>query len=173
VDISNSVDGLFYGYAIATVLFGITVVQAWIYLNTNHDNWPLRMLVATLVLADFATTCLDTQLMHHYFIANFGNVVNLQGIPVPLTMEVLLTILIVFCVEVFFASRVWLLKQFHWTVPLAIILSALGAVATGLATVVTQLQNPTLEFMGTATRPRVSTVHARFFPFSCHNIAIK
>lgn len=60
-------------------------------------------------------------------------------------MEVLLTILIVFCVEVFFASRVWLcksltliiivgllkaftVKQFHWTVPLAIILSALGAV---------------------------------------------
>jgi len=63
--------------------------------------------------------------------------------------------LIVFCVEVFFASRVWLLKQFHWTVPLVIILSALGAAAAGLATVVTQFQNPALVFIGTDTRPRV------------------
>ncbi|THV01208.1 hypothetical protein K435DRAFT_793550 [Dendrothele bispora CBS 962.96] len=45
VDASGLFDPYFYGSFIASVLFGITIVQAWIYINTNTDKWPLRSLV--------------------------------------------------------------------------------------------------------------------------------
>ncbi|THU86455.1 hypothetical protein K435DRAFT_868281 [Dendrothele bispora CBS 962.96] len=73
IDLSEAIDGFFYGNIIAAVLFGITIVQAWIYANSNTDKWPLRLLVAILVLLDFATTCLNAQILHHYLVSNFGN----------------------------------------------------------------------------------------------------
>ncbi|THU79862.1 hypothetical protein K435DRAFT_874988 [Dendrothele bispora CBS 962.96] len=48
VNLSEAIDGFFYGNFIAAVLFGITIVQAWIYANTNTDKWPLRLLVSHL-----------------------------------------------------------------------------------------------------------------------------
>ncbi|KAE9385393.1 hypothetical protein BT96DRAFT_595959 [Gymnopus androsaceus JB14] len=144
VDLSASVDGIFYGYALSTVLFGITIVQAWIYINTNHDKWPLRVLVATLVLADFTTTCLDTQILHHLFIANFGNLAVLTVLPLTFMIEVLITTIIVFCGDMFFISRVWLLKQFHWSVSVLMFVTSVGAAGAGTLVTVQDLGNRSL-----------------------------
>ncbi|KAK7437491.1 hypothetical protein VKT23_018563 [Stygiomarasmius scandens] len=66
-------EAFFYGNIIATALFGITIVQGWNYANKNTDKWSLRLLVAVLVLLDFATTCLDSQALHHYLVSDFGD----------------------------------------------------------------------------------------------------
>ncbi|KAF9038257.1 hypothetical protein BDP27DRAFT_1347892 [Rhodocollybia butyracea] len=141
INLSSTQDGLFYGYAVATALFGVTIVQAWIYIQTNRDKWPLRTLVAVLVLADFATTCMQSQVVHYYFVANFGNLETLSFTSRPLTWEILISVGAVFCVQIFFASRVWLLGRTHWTVPLLIILSAIGGGAAGFAQVIGEFQN--------------------------------
>ncbi|KAJ3885237.1 hypothetical protein GG344DRAFT_70710 [Lentinula edodes] len=106
VNVSGTLDGFFYGYAVSTVLFGITVVQGWIYLNSNQDRWPFRLLVAAMVLGDFATTCLDTQSIHYYVISNFGDSNVITTITTPMAIEYLLTLIIVFCVQMFFAFTV-------------------------------------------------------------------
>jgi len=132
-DISGTLDGFFYGYAVSTVLFGITVVQTWMYINDNNDKWPFRLLVAAMVLGDFATTCLDTQSVHHYVISNFGDLDVITTITTPMAIEYLLTLIIVFCIQIFFAVRVWRIGSFHWTVYASIVLTAVGSLAAGLS----------------------------------------
>ncbi|KAE9405052.1 hypothetical protein BT96DRAFT_388649 [Gymnopus androsaceus JB14] len=145
VDLSASVDGIFYGYALSTVLFGITIVQAWIYINTNHDKCPLRVLVATLVLADFTTTCLDTQILHHLFIANFGNLAVLTVLPSTFMIEVLITTIIVFCGICFlFQGFGCVIKQFHWSVSVLMFVTSVGAAGAGTLVTVQDFGNRSL-----------------------------
>ncbi|KAF9070629.1 hypothetical protein BDP27DRAFT_1362501 [Rhodocollybia butyracea] len=115
VDLSAMQDGLFYGYVVATALFGVTIVQAWIYIQTNRDKWPLRTLV---------------------------------GVLMTITWEIFISLGVVFCVQMFFASRVWLhsrssttVGQTHWTVPVFIILTAVGGGAAGFAQAIGEFQN--------------------------------
>ncbi|KAJ4468674.1 hypothetical protein C8J55DRAFT_524689 [Lentinula edodes] len=133
VNVSATLDGFFYGYAVSTVLFGITVVQGWIYLNSNQDRWPFRLLVAAMVLGDFATTCLDTQSIHYYVISNFGDSNVITTITTPMAIEYLLTLIIVFCVQMFFAFTVRRLGQFHWSIYGSIILTSIGSLVAGLS----------------------------------------
>ncbi|KAK7456449.1 hypothetical protein VKT23_010698 [Stygiomarasmius scandens] len=56
-------------------------------------------------------------------------------------MEYLMILIIVFSVELFLASRVWLLQRCHWTVPVLIVLCALGSVSAGISTIVGLLKN--------------------------------
>ncbi|THU86457.1 hypothetical protein K435DRAFT_763309 [Dendrothele bispora CBS 962.96] len=102
-------------------LFGITIVQAWIYANSNTDKWPLRLLVAILVLLDLTTTCLNVQILHYYLVSNFGNLINTTLVTKTLMVETFITLVIVLCVELFFASRVWMMGTFHWIVPVLIV----------------------------------------------------
>ncbi|KAK7462149.1 hypothetical protein VKT23_007752 [Stygiomarasmius scandens] len=46
LDLSKEFDGLFFGTLVATALLGITVVQAWIYINNNNDGWLQRGFVS-------------------------------------------------------------------------------------------------------------------------------
>ncbi|THU81413.1 hypothetical protein K435DRAFT_972353 [Dendrothele bispora CBS 962.96] len=141
VDASELFDPYFYGSFIASVLFGITIVQAWIYINTNSDRWPLRSLVGVLVVLDFVMTCLNAQILHHYLVANFGDLGIILIITTPIDVEYLLMLLMIFVVETFFAYRVWQLQKFHWIVPALIVLCAAGGAAAGIASTVGQFQN--------------------------------
>ncbi|THU98286.1 hypothetical protein K435DRAFT_33401 [Dendrothele bispora CBS 962.96] len=67
-DLPEFVHPLFYGIIIASVLFGTSIVQIWIYINTNRDKWFLRCLVAMLFCLDLAHTCLTAHILHYYFV---------------------------------------------------------------------------------------------------------
>ncbi|THU98279.1 hypothetical protein K435DRAFT_838207 [Dendrothele bispora CBS 962.96] len=115
INLSKFVDPFFYGIIITSVLFGITTLQAWIYINTNRDN-----------CLDFVHTCLTAQILHYYFVSNFGNLVIATTITKydllryilyvlstiissVVIIEYLITLIITLVVESFFASRVWLI----------------------------------------------------------------
>ncbi|KAE9406356.1 hypothetical protein BT96DRAFT_851650 [Gymnopus androsaceus JB14] len=157
INLSSSVDGIFYGYTLSTVLFGITIVQAWIYINTNDDKWPLRILVTALVLADFTTTCLDTQVLHHLLITNFGSLDVFTELPLSFMIETMLTIIIGVCAELFFISKVWLLKQLHWTVSVLMLVTCIGGAVAGIVAVVQDLEHPFVDFGLTHRAPRLAT----------------
>ncbi|KAK7453284.1 hypothetical protein VKT23_011959 [Stygiomarasmius scandens] len=92
-------------------------------------------------LLDFTTTCLDTQILHHYLVSNFGDPEIIAIITKPICAEYLITIITVFSVQVFFASRVWLLGRVHWIVPVLILLGATGAAVLGITSAVGLFQN--------------------------------
>ncbi|THU80499.1 hypothetical protein K435DRAFT_874328 [Dendrothele bispora CBS 962.96] len=141
VDLSELIDGYFYGSIIAFVLLGINIVQAWIYYNTNTDKLPLKLLVGALILVDFATTCLHAQILHHYLVEQYGNIIILSFIPVSLVVEYFLMLITVLAVEYFFAFRVWQLQKFHWAVPALILLCSTGGAGCGIASAIGQAQD--------------------------------
>uniref|UniRef100_A0A0W0GBM6 Uncharacterized protein n=1 Tax=Moniliophthora roreri TaxID=221103 RepID=A0A0W0GBM6_MONRR len=131
VDLSGKENGFYAGFVLASVLLGITIVQAWIYVNTNEDRWPLRTLVTILVILDITTTVLNAEFVHHYLIKNFGNLAELSNTYVTVSVELLITIIIACIVELFFASRVHKLDLVHWVIPVFIVSTALaGLVGT-------------------------------------------
>ncbi|KAJ3928061.1 MAG: hypothetical protein NXY57DRAFT_560781 [Lentinula lateritia] len=115
-DLSSIFDPFFYGVIISTGLFGISIVQLWTYINLSRDRWMFRVVVITVFFMDMATTYLDIGLLHNYLISHFGDLSIFSSYSNLLDMEILFTALIVFVVDLYFASRVYLLKQVHWSV---------------------------------------------------------
>ncbi|KAJ3809940.1 hypothetical protein F5876DRAFT_66060 [Lentinula aff. lateritia] len=125
-DLSSIFDAFFYGVIISTGLFGISIVQLWTYINLSRDRWMFRVVVITVFLMDMATTYLDIGLLHNYLvipsvfiskqnldfaqlqISHFGDLSIFSSYSNLLDMEILFTALIVFVVDLYFASRVYL-----------------------------------------------------------------
>ncbi|KAJ3711856.1 hypothetical protein DFJ43DRAFT_1044281 [Lentinula guzmanii] len=125
VDLSSTFDAFFYGVIVSVGLFGISVVQLWTYINLSRDRWMFRVVVITVFLMDMATTYLDIGLLHSYLsssnhsplqVTHFGDLTIFATPETLLDLEILFTALIVFVVDLYFASRVHLLKQVHWSV---------------------------------------------------------
>ncbi|KAJ3872767.1 hypothetical protein F5051DRAFT_456383 [Lentinula edodes] len=131
-DMTNKVDWFFYGFVISTLLIGATTMQAWIYYTTNHDKWPLRALVTALVTMDFALTFLNAEVIRFYLITNFGNLEIFATISPVLKIEILCSFIVVFVINIFFASRVYKLQQAPFVVTLVIVAAALGSIIAGM-----------------------------------------
>ncbi|THU80498.1 hypothetical protein K435DRAFT_845095 [Dendrothele bispora CBS 962.96] len=115
VDLSGLIDGYYYGSIVAFVLFGINIVQAWIYFNNNNDKFPLKSLLQNIGWS------VDSR--------GFCNNVFACGNSSSLF------------VECFFAFRVWQLRKFHWTVPALILICATGGTGCGIASAIGQIQD--------------------------------
>lgn len=128
----NGVENIFWGILVSTVLFGITIVQGWLYLHNNNDKWPLRVLVVCLILLDLATVISNAELAHHFFISSFGNPNTFLVTPRWANLESFLTDITNAAIQIFFAYRVYLLSKNKFATAL-IVLTALGSCAAGLA----------------------------------------
>ncbi|KAG7440155.1 uncharacterized protein BT62DRAFT_1013063 [Guyanagaster necrorhizus] len=172
INVSGVGDGLYYGYALSTALFGITIVQAWNYLNANTDGWLMRSLVVFLVAMDAAVTGVNTQILHHYLIDNFGNTDQMEIIIHSFDAEIMMTAVVVLIVELFFVVRIYKLNSENWLVPAVIrweVLVSLCSISehyslfwmqSGSCTafVVAQIQDD--NFAGLSKKDRVGTISA-------------
>ncbi|SJL06551.1 uncharacterized protein ARMOST_09892 [Armillaria ostoyae] len=157
-NVSEIVDGLYYGYALSTAMFGITIVQAWNYFNANADGWLMRSLVAFLVAMDAAVTGVNTQILHHYLVDNFGNTDQMQIIIYSFDAEVMMTAVVVLIVELFFVVRIYKLNSKNWLVPAVITVLAVGSFGSCTAFVVAQIQDDST--VGLSKKDRVGTISA-------------
>ncbi|KAF9029202.1 hypothetical protein BDP27DRAFT_1349770 [Rhodocollybia butyracea] len=144
--IENVFNGLYYGFVVSTVLFGVTTVQAWIYVRTNQDSWLLRLLVGFLSL-DFVTTFLNSQTVYDLLLANFGNVIALVTTPLPFKMEILISFVVIFIVNMFFAYRIYLLRRIHKSVAFIVVSLIFVLGVMGLIFSVTFLTQPEISSM--------------------------
>ncbi|KAF9460438.1 hypothetical protein BDZ94DRAFT_921683 [Collybia nuda] len=123
------------GIMVSTVLFGINIVQTWIYVNTNEDKWPLRLFVTFLFGVDVAQTAICSKIVHHYFIENFGNPEVFAGISVPTDVEYALVVVIVFFVQLYFVGRVYKLHRNRIWLPVVIAIGAVGTFVSGIISI--------------------------------------
>uniref|UniRef100_A0A0W0G0M9 DUF6534 domain-containing protein n=1 Tax=Moniliophthora roreri TaxID=221103 RepID=A0A0W0G0M9_MONRR len=168
VDLSSLVDPIFYGALISVCLFGICISQTWTYFNTNDDRWPLQSIIGFLLYGCllleqfnrltrirllsalvFGCTLLETLMLHHYFIANFGNILEFTLITPELSVLTLFTLVVTVMSDLIFASRVWRLQRVHWSFTAIIVATAIGALIPGIKMV-----------NAVFTVPRVSTLIA-------------
>ncbi|KAJ4490274.1 hypothetical protein J3R30DRAFT_60451 [Lentinula aciculospora] len=130
--LKERVDWFFYGFVISTILVGATTIQAWTYYTTNQDKWPLRVLVAGLVIMDFALTIMNAEVIRYYLITNFGNLEVFATFSPVLKVEIFCSFIMVFVINIFFASRVYKLHQAPLVVTLIVVVTALGSIIAGL-----------------------------------------
>ncbi|SJL06629.1 uncharacterized protein ARMOST_09971 [Armillaria ostoyae] len=151
---------VFYGYVLSIVLFGITLVQAWNYITTNSDNWPMRVFVALLLGMDSATTSLSIQIMHHYLISNFGNLDSLEIITYSFDAQLGITVIVVFMVDVFFAVNIYRQRPGSWSLPIVILVFAAAGLAIGSAFVADCALRPEVGTAGNVQKANIASMHA-------------
>lgn len=133
VNLSDTFGVVFWAFVVATVLFGVSVVQGYFYFMHNNDTRQLRIFVACMLVLDFATTALSSQSLHYYLVVNFGNPLALTKMTKPYIAEYALTAVVTLGSQLFYASRIHLANKQsrHYVIPFIICVMAL--VAFGLA----------------------------------------
>ncbi|RDB16252.1 hypothetical protein Hypma_003029 [Hypsizygus marmoreus] len=122
-DISSTVDGMFFGLLVSTLLWGVTIAQGWTYFHNNKDRWPIRTFIALILLLDIAETCFSIQILHHYLISNFGNVDALRVYTPFISVEFLISGTVFSLVHIFFARRLYIVGRNFWLPGIIIVLT--------------------------------------------------
>ncbi|KAK7037409.1 hypothetical protein VNI00_011159, partial [Paramarasmius palmivorus] len=142
-DIDVDIAGLggnvaFIGTALSSFLSGVIICQAFTYVHSNKDGWPLRGMVFLTIVADLGGTVANNLFLYHFTVRLFilgtcrESFLISSKICKFFAVEVLLSLVVVFLVELFFARCVYLLNRTHWIVPSAIAISACAAFVMGL-----------------------------------------
>ncbi|KAF4618905.1 hypothetical protein D9613_010117 [Agrocybe pediades] len=163
MNISKDVDGIFVGmptcstltrqmwltgrlgFVAATTLLGITILQAWNYAQNNRDSWKLRSLVALLVALDIAGTIASSIFVHSYLIEHFGNFVLLSTVNDAFIVEFSFMVVVIFLVQLFFASRVHLLNPGNYWLASGIALGSLLSFVSTVYTIAAQLRHHSVQ----------------------------
>ncbi|KAJ7282060.1 hypothetical protein C8J57DRAFT_1299337 [Mycena rebaudengoi] len=101
----------FIGVVCAAGLHGVSCVQAWYYFTHQKDRWPLKLLVATVMLFDTVHQALISHTVYTYLITNYNNAAELGIIVWSLLVEVLFNGLTALLVQTFLTVRIWRLSN--------------------------------------------------------------
>ncbi|KAN0137168.1 hypothetical protein V8E53_005165 [Lactarius tabidus] len=113
VDIQNTYGCAFVGLVISILLFGITVCQTWIYFSryTKRDPKTLKFFIVVILLLDTFHTILCSYAMYWYLILNFGNVENLGYNMWAMNLQIDITALVEYLVQLYYARRVYIVSK--------------------------------------------------------------
>ncbi|KAM5535802.1 hypothetical protein V8D89_010525 [Ganoderma adspersum] len=120
------------GTIIATAVYGITILQAYIYFRHNSASSRTRSFVALLFALDTTTMILTLYGFYDDFVIHFDDVSSFLKIPGTLAAENLLTVLIGMLTQCFFAHRIWGLSKGNVLLVSGIVILSLCSLAPGL-----------------------------------------
>ncbi|CAO1637479.1 unnamed protein product [Parajaminaea phylloscopi] len=125
---------MFIGMVFNVFLYGMSVVQGYMYfINFKSDKLFMRIFVGLLLVADTLNCVMDTGFMYQYLISNFGDLQYASQANRMFATDPVLTGIIAFSCQAFFAWRVYRLMH-SWVVPSLILLvggaSLLSAIGT-------------------------------------------
>ncbi|KDQ09912.1 hypothetical protein BOTBODRAFT_178647 [Botryobasidium botryosum FD-172 SS1] len=131
--LDNTYGACLVGVLISNFLMGVQTVQSYIYShNYPNDGWDIKALVYTLLVIGVAHTFFLGIMMYHYLIVNFGNFAALVYNTWSFNIEVVLTPVLAFLVQMFFARRAWLLNRKNYLLSTAIATLAFIQLTFGL-----------------------------------------
>ncbi|KAF8882692.1 hypothetical protein BD779DRAFT_912319 [Infundibulicybe gibba] len=111
---AGSLEEMFYGFMISIILFGISVTQAWTYLNTNRDRWPVRVWVGIILICNLAHIILVSQVAHYYLMPSAGIATTISSPTRLVALEWTLTGIIQIGVQLYLARVIYLFKKQIW-----------------------------------------------------------
>ncbi|KAJ7484977.1 hypothetical protein B0H11DRAFT_2412722 [Mycena galericulata] len=133
----------FIGFAIATTLYGVSVLQAYLYYrNYPADHPALKGTVAILWVLDTLCTIFVAHSLYTYFVLNFEKSPTVDLIiPWSFTSEKLLVTLITFIAQMFYARTIW---KVSGSLLITLVVSVLAVVtfALGIVTTVHLFKTP-------------------------------
>ncbi|KDR81049.1 hypothetical protein GALMADRAFT_153413 [Galerina marginata CBS 339.88] len=129
--LDNTLGAAFIGLVVASLLHGVSVVQAWYYFGHQSDTWSLKALVGAVMFFDTVHQILITHTVYTYTVTNWGNPEQLGLIVWSMLVEVVFNGLTAFLVQSFLAMRVWRLsnrKKLLTTVVALLVVGEFGCV---------------------------------------------
>ncbi|KAF9074220.1 hypothetical protein BDP27DRAFT_224577 [Rhodocollybia butyracea] len=128
----NTMGALLIGVMISAVLWGISVVQTYIYFSTffNQDTLRLKSFVSFVFILDTAHQAMLCHLIYVYLVSNFGDVDYLGVVVWSILVMVLLSAIIAVVIQLFMCWRIWILsdKNVFWIGPIILIVVASFAI---------------------------------------------
>ncbi|KIK50113.1 hypothetical protein GYMLUDRAFT_101347 [Collybiopsis luxurians FD-317 M1] len=123
--------GPFFGMLLSAVLVGTVGAQAWTYFHRNSDSVLLRATVVVLFNFVLVSNCLDIATTFNYTISHFEDPAAIDQLPRYFIVELVVSGIPVFIVDVFFASRIHHLNRGYSCLSYIIVITALTAFACG------------------------------------------
>ncbi|KAI0683526.1 hypothetical protein C8Q76DRAFT_318154 [Earliella scabrosa] len=122
------------GYAVATTMYGITVLQTYIYFRRySNDRLTLKLYVAVLWMLDTLTTLLMSHALYTLFVLNLRNLENNLQLPWCISqLENGITDVITAMVQIYFAQRLWEVSQGNKILSGVIVVLALLSLGLGI-----------------------------------------
>ncbi|KAH9034707.1 hypothetical protein EDB85DRAFT_978390 [Lactarius pseudohatsudake] len=112
-DIRNSLGMAFIGLLISTTLYGLTILQTWIYFwnYRKRDPKALKLFIIFIVVLDTIGMILCSYMVYWYLVLNFGDVESLDHISWALSVQIAIGAVTGSALQIFYARRVYLMSQ--------------------------------------------------------------
>ncbi|KAJ3003433.1 hypothetical protein NUW54_g5301 [Trametes sanguinea] len=124
--------GLIIGFAFSATLYGITIMQAYVYYRRYlQDGAALKLFVAFLIVLDTLTTAFAAHGLHTYVVDDYLQPSKVNTIVWSLITENYLCILTAVLVQFYFAQRLWILSRRNIALTGMIAVLALVSLGTG------------------------------------------
>ncbi|KAG1893809.1 uncharacterized protein F5891DRAFT_763632 [Suillus fuscotomentosus] len=113
LELGNTFGALFIGVILAAVLFGLTNVQAFIYLQA-HRNAGItffKLVITWLWIFDALHLALTIHCVYYYLVTNYANFGVLTEIVWSLKLQLVISALIVPMVQLLYVHRIWKISE--------------------------------------------------------------
>ncbi|KAG0696992.1 hypothetical protein DFH29DRAFT_948667 [Suillus ampliporus] len=113
VDLGNTYGTLFIGAIFAALLFGLTNIQAFIYLQTHAGKWTnfYNLVVFWLWILDALHLALIVHCVYYYLVSNYADVSVLTEVVWSFKLQMVFTVLIAYGIHLLYAHRIWMVGR--------------------------------------------------------------
>ncbi|KJA28299.1 hypothetical protein HYPSUDRAFT_33631 [Hypholoma sublateritium FD-334 SS-4] len=127
---SGTYGALLLGGLFASGFSGFVALQSLLYFKLfPNDGTPLKSLVLIVWAFDLAHTALVWASLWDYMITNIANVSYGEYIPETIALTIVLTAILTFLTQCFFAHRIFHLSRRNWYITAPVVILAVGRLA--------------------------------------------
>ncbi|KAF8643364.1 hypothetical protein AX16_009092 [Volvariella volvacea WC 439] len=145
-DLSNSIGIILASVFVASILYGVTCIQTFIYfVKYPKDGLPRRSMVFFLWVVNTVQEILICLGIWQYLVTHFGDFAFQASFHVPLPLATIITSIASTTVQGFFVWRIWMLSKRSPYFPVVMIPAIIAQPVLCIIYLIESLRNPSLE----------------------------
>ncbi|KAG2357591.1 hypothetical protein BDR07DRAFT_1419928 [Suillus spraguei] len=113
VDPRSTYGAFLIGCILTALLFGVTNIQAFIYVRTHAGRWTkfYKSIVLLLWTLDAMQLALTVHCVYYYLVTNFANTGALVEVVWSLRLQVAFNVLTVYMIHLLYSHRIWIVGR--------------------------------------------------------------
>ncbi|KAG2758280.1 hypothetical protein P692DRAFT_201780179 [Suillus brevipes Sb2] len=113
IDLGSTYGALFIGCMFASLLFGLTSIQAYVYFRTHTGRWTkfYRFIVLLLWTLDAVHLALTIHCVYYYLVTNFANFEALVTIVWSFKLQIVVNVVTVHVIHLLYSHRIWIVGR--------------------------------------------------------------
>ncbi|KAI0732624.1 hypothetical protein C8Q72DRAFT_93281 [Fomitopsis betulina] len=111
-EVGQTYGAAYIGVCISAVLYGITNLQVFVYFKEyRHDTLLDKLVVCWLWILDSLHLAFCVYMLYWYLITSYGNKLELLVVHWSFKTEIIITAIVMVCVQALYTIRVWHLEE--------------------------------------------------------------